>query len=174
VAQFDLAIYKDVPDTDGNGPLYSHPGELQWSRHFLPTEYASRLFYEPTNEYFYNPNIDAIIGTDTQVWQYNFLIPEANAFRQLGTSTASQVYWLSVQATVDGNELFGWKTSQQHWNDDAVWGDTPTVVWHELRYPTGHPFQGQSIDLAFVITPEPATLTALAVGALTLLRRRRR
>ncbi|MHC4338563.1 MAG: DUF7901 domain-containing protein, partial [Planctomycetota bacterium] len=41
-------------------------------------------------------------------------------------------------------------------NDDAVFaigqGGVPTSQWQELRYPVGHPFAGQSIDLAFEIT----------------------
>ena len=72
----------------------------------------------------------------------------------------------------DVQEIFGWKTSQQHWNDDAVFGDSDDPFahpdgWRELRYPLGHPFEGRSIDLAYVITtvPEPATwvLAALAL-----------
>ena len=174
LTHFDLAIYKDIPDPDGpTGPGYSQPGERVWARHFMPTEVHGRVFYEPTNEYFYDPNVGQIIGTDTQVWQYNFFIDPADAFIQQGTAAAPQVYWVSVLANVEGTELFGWKTSRQHWNDDAVWADTPTAVWHELRYPPGHPLAGQSIDLAFVITPEPATMGLLALGGLALLKRKR-
>lgn len=62
----------------------------------------------------------------------------------------------------------------QHFNDDAVFGDSPNpeeppLEWNELRYPSQHPFAGQSIDLAFVITPEPATLLVLALGLLPVL-----
>ena len=48
----------------------------------------------------------------------------------------------------------GWKSSMDHWNDDAVWtlGDEPYQgLWGELRYPPGHPQHPESIDLAFVI-----------------------
>ena len=81
------------------------------------------------------------------------------------------------------NELaeLGWKTSPEHWNDDAVWADYDdsgiVPVWHELRYPDGHPRYGESMDLAFVITvPEPGTLVLLAtvcVGLLFVWRRRK-
>ncbi|MBN1766812.1 MAG: hypothetical protein JW860_16280 [Sedimentisphaerales bacterium] len=50
--------------------------------------------------------------------------------------------------------ILGWKTSLDHWNDDAVWNDGMVLDWYELRYPPGHPYMGQSIDLAFVITGE--------------------
>lgn len=80
---------------------------------------------------------------------------------------------------------YGWKTTRNNWNDDAVWtdvdfgfGDTGEVVpggsWNELRYPAGHSLEGNSIDLTFVIVPEPATMSLLCVGAAMLIRHRRR
>jgi len=41
-----------------------------------------------------------------------------------------------------------------HWNDDAVWGqgfEPYGGPWLELRYPPGHQYYGESMDLAFVI-----------------------
>ena len=58
-------------------------------------------------------------------------------------------------------ELFGWKTSRRHWNDDAVWGIGPEPnpgPWWELRYPPGHPLVPASIDLAFGIVSEPVPI----------------
>jgi hypothetical protein len=88
---------------------------------------------------------------------------------------------------------FGWKTTHpaNHWNDDATFSDwtqditsgewTQTTEWGEMRYPEGHQFGpgdlddfGQSIDLAFVITPEPATMIIFVVGLPFLLARRRK
>ena len=57
--------------------------------------------------------------------------------------------------------------------DDAVWADDPAssiTGWQELIDPQ----TGESLDLAFVITPEPATLAILFPGGLTLLLRRKR
>ncbi|MBN1392783.1 MAG: hypothetical protein JW947_08285, partial [Sedimentisphaerales bacterium] len=69
------------------------------------------------------------------------------------------VYWLNVQARVDsqGYARFGWKTSLEHWNDDAVWAvgdDANHTEWQELRYPPEHQLHPESIDLAFSITTE--------------------
>ena len=53
---------------------------------------------------------------------------------------------------------FGWKTSYEHWNDDAVWGYGSEPFggpWGELVYPPQHEFAGQSIDLAFRLGGTP-------------------
>jgi hypothetical protein len=60
-----------------------------------------------------------------------------------------------------------------HWNDDAVWADSGQGPWNELRYPYGHPFEGESIDLAFAITPEPATIVLLGLGGVFIRRRKK-
>ena len=71
-------------------------------------------------------------------------------------------------------EVFGWKTSPIHWNDDAVFQDVDYWAiprpgdWRELVV------DGFSRDMAFVITPEPATIALLGFGAVGLLARRRR
>jgi hypothetical protein len=106
----------------------------------------------PIDEGWYNPNIyEYIFPGDHTCWKYVFHIPEANAFCQQGEPNRPVVYWLDVQAHPNpvGPE-FGWKTSSEHWNDDAVWD--ANGIWHELRYPMGHYYYGMSIDLAFVIS----------------------
>ena len=73
---------------------------------------------------------------------------------------------VDVVVTVDKGE-FGWKTSTNHWNDGAVyWSATAGEEWQKVDC--------GFIDMAFVITPEPATLALLAVGVCALLRRRRK
>jgi hypothetical protein len=60
---------------------------------------------------------------------------------------------------MDQEAVFGWKTSVDHWNDDAVWGEgvDPPPQWNELIYPPGHPWMGESIDLAFGLVSEEIT-----------------
>jgi len=177
---FSLAIFEDIPADPIHG-TYSMPGKALWDA-YLPA--TAELLYATADEQFYDPNIDKIVGSDTQVWQYTFIIDEALAYPQIEDT----VYWLGVHqtfdltgdGTVDDSDLsaltknypasFGWKTSLDHWNDDAVWADVntfggaphvvpdSTVGWSELRYPIGHRYEGKSIDLAFSVgvAPPPA------------------
>jgi hypothetical protein len=129
--------------------------------------------HNDANEAFYDPNINQIIGTDTQVYQYNMFVDPAKAFvQQIGN-----IYWLDVTAYTT-NGLFGWKTSIQHFNDDAVFDDLPQVPpnWRDMHYPPEHQYQGQSIDMAFALTtiPEPSAILLVAFGGVSLLALRRR
>ncbi len=179
-----LVIYEDVPAGIG-GIDYSRPGLPVWDAYLQPT--VKRVYASDVVEGFYDPNPDEIIGQDWTVYQFNFIIDEANAFVQ----EEGKIYWLGIHHTfdisgggaggigdgiVDLSDLaqlastwpgaFGWKTSDldqvEHFMDDAVWTDVSTwglpphvvpsgEIWNELKYPQGHPWQGISIDLAFVI-----------------------
>lgn len=151
---FILSLHRDIP-AEQSPTGYSMPGEVLWWRTFEPGEFQARIWSEGTWEGWMNPPDQFIYPADQIIWQYNFRIPDSEAFIQEGTPDQPIVYWLDVKAyPVDQNTQFGWKTSRDHWNDDAVWtfGDEPySGLWEELRYPPGHEQEGQSIDLSFVI-----------------------
>lgn len=100
----------------------------------------------------------------------NFYFDDEEAFWQ----EEGTIYWLefAVQTPHEGQTTskLGWKESADHWNDDAVYRDPFTEDWYELF----DPVTGTSMDLAFVITPEPSSLVLLMImfAGLTFIRRR--
>jgi hypothetical protein len=167
-----LSIHSDVPaDPTNPDASYSHPGDLLWEQVFYPGEWLARVT-GTGDQGWYDPNTGEFIRPDHLLtWQYNFLDIKDPFVQQRGT-----VYWLDVSVVLPAgvSPVFGWKTSLDHWGDDAVWTDVdasgaPVGLWNELR----DPLTGESLDLAFVITPEPGTLLLLLAGGLAMIRRRR-
>jgi len=159
---FTLSFHKDIP-ADQSPTGYSMPGDVIWWRPFNPGEFFVELVPPLGPESYYMPCSDIFTFLDHQnVWKYSFSIPASEAFIQQGTEDRPVIYWLDVQAvpqdiTQNPEVRFGWKTSEEHWNDDATWvvGMEPyNGDWNELRYPPGHPYVGESIDLAFELTTE--------------------
>ncbi len=171
-----LSIHRDIPVVVG-GPLYSMPGELLWQGDFDPSQFTIKGPIDSPGENWYNPNTGEYLPNNHQfAWQVN-IVDIRDPFEQLGTLDQPIVYWLDIVVKAQNGE-WGWKTSMEHWNDDAVWSDTGDQ-WNELLYPPGHPFHDlpwpqNSIDLAFVITPEPATMCLLVLGGIGMLLKRRR
>jgi len=159
------AIWSD----DISGP-YSKPGSQLWHRDIGTSGY-SLLPLAPTGQQgWYDPSADpdVIIENDHQrVFQINILIPEAEAFYQ----TQGQVYWLEFTVQKPVESELGWKQSgSEQFRDDAVWRIQDGTPWTPIEDPDTN----LSMDLAFVITPEPpaAIVGLLGLGSLLLRRRR--
>ena len=156
--EFTLSIHADIP-AEQSPTGYSMPGEMLWMHHFPAGTFEARRYaVEIVEGWMDPPDLYEPIG-DWTCWQYNFTMPADNVFEQLGTPDEPIVYWLDVKAVpMDDAARFGWKTSIDHWNDNAVWGEGPEPYfgpWYELIYPPGHEYMGQPIDLAFVLQGEP-------------------
>jgi hypothetical protein len=171
IESINLSIHSDVPAVPGDPNSYSHPGELLWERKLLPGEWQERI-WGTGDQGWYDPNTGEAVRPDHFItWQYNVVDIPDPFIQELG-----QIYWLdvSVVAGPAGTEpRWGWKTSLDHFNDDATWTDydlVPPQPWQELR----DPLTGESLDLAFVITPEPTSALLFALAGTVWLWRRRR
>jgi len=152
---FHISIHADIPD----GPQgWSIPGPMLADWYFGPEEFIyKQVKLNGDFEGWFNPPAEWMPIGDRNCFEYIFLFDESNWFVQDGTAGAPVVYWVDVQAIMpDGDHaLFGWKTSINQWNDDAVWFDGEDIPqqlpWFEMRYPFGHPFETESVDQAFLI-----------------------
>ena len=168
---FNLAIYDDIPAVI-SPTGYSMPGNPVWNWYGSP---IVEEIYATADEFFYDPNADTIVGMDSQIYRYTFRIDAADTL----LLRASTVYWLGAHHSFDldgsgfvdvgdryllrephlaGEEwAYGWKTTRNHWNDEAVWIDVDTygtdgkvvpmpTIWNKLRHPAG-----LHTDLAFEI-----------------------
>jgi len=154
ITGFHIEIYSNIPE-DGD---YSHPGDLLWDA-FI-TNYSSEAFQLAAFEGWYNPKSGSN-DDDNHYTYYRYDITDIDpAFDQ----EAGEIYWLSIWPWFEAyeNERWGWKSSQDHWMDDACWSsnDLPyhpqdpvspqysEYYWYEIYEPTP---VVQSLDLAFVI-----------------------
>jgi len=156
-----MAIYDDIPDPDGPGPLYSMPGTELWYGDTGGNDFSFTVRdWTPSWQGWFDPVTGYYNLNDHSLTQ------QVNIFDILEPFVQEEgvIYWLAI----DPGPLpyIGWKESGSlHFGDDAVYW-----MWYELR----DPISNSSLDLAFVITPEPATLSLLALGGLALMRRRKK
>lgn len=146
IIAFNVAIATDIP-VDPPSILYSRPGITLWERTFYPGEWIVAGPWEgpqgwyDRGEGFYLPDNHVLY------WQYNIEHIEDPFIQEAGT-----IYWLSISAIIlpdPPQPRWGWKSSLNHWNDDAVHGYWYELDWVELYEP---PLFETSLDLAFVIT----------------------
>lgn len=146
-----LSIHNDIP-TNQSPFEYSVPDvPALWETDLGPGQFMLRP-YETGDQKWYDPMDPPIVPVPDHQWTYQINCPiDANPFVQEEGTT----YWLDVEITWSPlmdpfMEGVGWKTSTEHWNDDAVWAIAPVMNildWNELR----DPFTMESLDLAFVI-----------------------
>jgi hypothetical protein len=149
---FTLSIWSDVPANPPMNP-YSHPGIMLTNWLFLPGQYNAKEVYYSDEQFLY-PG-EGFIGSDHQIWQYNFYPPTDHLFTQTGSITAPVIYWLAVTASPQSGtgSLFGWKTSTNHFKDYAVFSPMGPGNWKPI-YTTPQPGMTNylNLDLAFALT----------------------
>lgn len=157
------AIHVSIHADDRSGP-FSKPGNLLWDRDFSFNEFTLREWGVGDQGWFDPASGQFIPGDHTMTWQANIEHIIDPFWQDAGT-----IYWLDL-SIISPDPFFqvGWKTSMDHFEDDAVW-NLPGIGWQELF----DPFTGESLDLAFVITPSPGALSLLAIAGAMATRRRR-
>jgi len=166
-------IWSDVPaGYDPNLEItWSHPGELLWQGTFEIDPAAQVVSCPPSPQGWYDPETETILPAPNhyQYFQINITDIQDPFYQYEGTIYWLELHIIPVTPEIGDTPVAGWKTSDMHWNDDAVYAEGGIIPWVHLYEP---PLFQQSMDMAFVITPEPATMTLLAIGAAVLLRRR--
>jgi fimbrial isopeptide formation D2 family protein/uncharacterized repeat protein (TIGR01451 family) len=147
ITAFAIAIHADIPANPPDIP-YSRPGEKLWERMFSPGEWIEAGPWEGPQGW-YDPAEGYIPENHFLYWQYNIEDIPDPFIQEVGT-----IYWLAISAIVmpqpePFQPRWGWKSSQDHWNDDACWSYWYEPFWIDLWEP---PDFTQSLDLAFVIT----------------------
>ena len=125
---------------DPSGPIgWSVPDILLWERIFTSGD-ITIVEWEPDLQGWYDPSSGGYMP-DNHIHRFQINIEDiSDPFIQ----EEDVIYWLEID--FGPLPFVGWKETDQHWNDDAVFWYSP--FWWEVR----DPITGGSIDLAFVIT----------------------
>jgi hypothetical protein len=171
------SIHLSIHADDRTGE-FSKPGDLLWEQDVNPDDFTLRE-YGSGDQGWFDPTGEMVPNDHKLIWQAN-LVNIPDPFPQ----ERGEIYWLDVSVkteTVPGTTpepKLGWKTSRSpHFEDNAVWAiddGSGLLGWQPLFDPR----TGESLDMAFVITPEPGTLVMLAgaglIGLLGFVGRRRK
>jgi hypothetical protein len=128
----------------------SKPRQQLWSRKFSSEEFVIAGPWDG-DQGWYHP-LDIVFEHDHfQYWQINIRDIDDPFEQQEGV-----IYWLVIKMPYFSfpYPAVGWKTSKNHWNDNAVFGVPGN--WNPLWDPLTTP--PEPIDFAFVITEEPTPL----------------
>ena len=147
ILYFVLSIHDDIP-ADESPTGHSMPGNTL--RELEVYEWGVVPIDPPTIEGWYDPVQNEAFPDDHQAyWQYNIILPEADWFWQEKDS----IYWFNISAVVadPAGTSWGWKSSIDHWNDDAVWATWGDLNWAEMYEPGSDPRHNE-----FTITIDPS------------------
>ena len=119
-----LSIHEDIPAAQSSTG-YSMPGTLLWSYDAYSFD---EIELDPSMQGWFDPVNGYLLNNHTRYFRYDVHIPVAEQFQQVENT----IYWLDIQVTTSYG-VWGWKTSRNHWNDDAVFWDGEQ--WKELLVP---------------------------------------
>jgi len=169
-------ITGNVPD-GGHGYSVPDDADVKWYGYLH--DFAQVRHWATSSQGWFDPLTGEVTpGDHDHIYQVNVtgITEMPGQVQPPFVQEQGEIYWL--QLLVDAKNAagewvdLGWKTADSHFMDDAVYRYVDPVKeiceYRELI------IDGESRDLAFVITPEPATIALLGLGAVGLLARRRR
>ena len=127
---FTIQIYSDIPADPQDPVSYSRPGDLLWSK-TIPIEQVAIRHITPDPqklEGWFDPPDNILPYDHDNYFQYNIVGITEPFVQEQG-----HIYWLSITADVAFDPTgiqpeWGWKSTLDHWNDDAVYGDGLCIV----------------------------------------------
>ncbi|MBI9036990.1 MAG: T9SS type A sorting domain-containing protein [Bacteroidales bacterium] len=156
IEHFEISIYSDIP-AEQSPTGYSMPGDILWNRNFVPGEFSYHPAFDNIQGWFnpYSGNHDPM--NHQACYRIDIEGVEDPFIQEEGT-----IYWLVINSSLTSDDFkLGWKTSIEHWNDNAVYCDqVGTIDWYELYDPVTQDI----LDLAFVLTGTPSGGYPLNVG----------
>jgi hypothetical protein len=135
---FGLSIHSNLPVGHPDNPFpYSIPGELLW---WWDGEIEGIPFEPPAMEHWFNPNTGEVLYNDhVPYWRYDFFFDQASPTPEPFFQYQDSIYWLNIAvepSTSPPPYEWGWKTSRDHFMDDAVYTDNPPDgPWYEMYEP---------------------------------------
>jgi hypothetical protein len=124
VEAFKLSFHNDIPAGVDQEMPWSHPGEQLVEDVWVDFEKVNERYWDSVPH----------TGPDGSIWwehKFYYIVHLEDPFLQ----KEGKVYWLDIGAKpLEGCDWFwGWETSKDHWNDNAVMSDGNW--WKELGHP---------------------------------------
>ncbi|MCK4427510.1 MAG: hypothetical protein KAW16_03390, partial [candidate division Zixibacteria bacterium] len=131
---FQLSIHRNIPETPDTP--WSRPGEQIW---FWEGEVPGTPFEPPAMEHWFNPNTGEVLYNDhVPYWRYDFFFDQADPPPEPFFQDKDSIYWLNISAQYIDPLYYqwGWKSSRDHFMDDATYTDNPPDgPWFPLYEP---------------------------------------
>jgi hypothetical protein len=138
IQYFRLSICSDIPANPPQIP-YSRSGETLWEAEITNLRFAA-AGTSSMGGWMDLPSAQLIPIDFGPYFRYDICLDSLQWFRQVKNT----IYWLNISAVLQDPETtkWGWKSSRNHWNDDAVWMERFVSWWVDLWEPS-QPIQNQ-------------------------------
>jgi len=144
IVYFQISFHEDIPDPNPEDPTtYSRPGETIWDGAIY--EFTTTMFETDLYEGWYDPITEEQLFNDHMTYfQYDIYLPEDAWFLQ----EEGKIYWVNISAEVANPAAtkWGWKSSQNHFMDDAVWAQWGDLTWMHMFQPLVYMYIPGDVD----------------------------